>query len=106
VKRGRGRPRLSNREVVDRFYGTPNRVAAQLADTYVRTYFLRMTRDGRPKPITQKEAVWLAIEDFDAHWLVARDGKPPRRPDPEQVMERLRRGRTEPKISSKRGLLW
>jgi hypothetical protein len=89
MKRSRGRPPSSSREKIERYRADPNRVAASLAENYVRTFW---HSDG--KRISHKQAVEFAIEEFDEHWLAGRQGKPPRRPDPAQVRELLRRGRT------------
>jgi hypothetical protein len=92
MKRSRGRPPSSDREKAERFRADANRVAAHLAFFYVRTWF---PADG--KRISHEQAVEFAIEEFDEHWLVSREGKPPKRPDPAQVFELLRRGRTSTK---------
>jgi len=95
MKRSRGRPPSSNKEKIERYRADPNRVAASIAENYVRTFW---HSDG--KRISHKQAVEFAIEDFDEHyWLVNRDGKPTR-PDPAQVLELLRRGRTSIKIGA------
>jgi hypothetical protein len=91
MKRGRGRPRSSIAERVERFYRDANHVAAELAENYVRTYF---HSDG--SKITHVEAVELAIADYEENWLKAdKEGAPPRRPHPDVVLELLRRGRTQ-----------
>jgi hypothetical protein len=95
MKRPRGRPKSSKTAIAkrtSRFYRDPNHVAAQIAENYVRTFRWSLS-GGLRKRITHEEAVHIAIDEFDAHWLASRDGKPPKRPDPMQVLELLRRGR-------------
>jgi hypothetical protein len=70
-----------------------------LASDYLRGWFLP---DG--KRVSHKLAVQFAMEDFERDWLVSRQGKPPKRPDPVQVSDLLRRGRTSPKIDPMRDL--
>jgi hypothetical protein len=90
----RGRPASSRTAIpkrTSRFYGDPNHIAAQIAAKWART---SCRSGGRWKQISHKEAVQLAIEEFEAHWLISEDGKPSKKPDFKQVLELLRRGRT------------
>jgi hypothetical protein len=103
MKRSRGRPPSSNSEKSERFRADPNHVAAMLASNYVRGCW-ELTPSCGLKRISHKLAVQFAMDEYDRDWLVSRQGKPPKRPDPAQVSDLLRRGRTSPKIDPMRDL--
>jgi hypothetical protein len=75
---------------MDRFYKDPNKVAASIAWDYIYLHSRIHWVDGKmiTKSITHKEAVTWALEDLDEQWPILKG-----RPDREQVMELLRRGK-------------
>jgi hypothetical protein len=95
-KASRGRPRETIDQRRKRFYSDANKVAAQLAENYVRTFFQGNQLDGSLKPVTHKNAVRYAIEDLAYHgWTFPlRNGKP-QVADPKRVLDLLRRRRTD-----------
>jgi hypothetical protein len=92
VKRPRGRPRQSKIARQVRLMNSDhNHWCAQLAFNYVHCW---TRRDGRR--ISYEDAVLMAVSEctIDALKATLNDGEERRHPDPKQVLELLRRGRT------------
>jgi hypothetical protein len=76
-----------------RFLDDPNRVCAEMANTYAKTWYVNDQKHTHEKH-TYEEGIEWAIEIYEKYW---RDGKG-ERPDPEKVRDLLYKGRVYPKI--------
>jgi hypothetical protein len=91
MKRTRGRPKDSIRRKKERFFSSPNHVAAAVAAEFIRR-FQRLLRDGSLVPISHADATRAATM-IDGIGLSGH-------PDYKQTLELLRKGRTKPNIDA------
>jgi hypothetical protein len=95
AKRSRGRPREGARRKTDRFFRSPNKVAAALAEQFVRTY-RKVLPGGELGPISHVEATQMAVKLIEVYGRSLEH--PLGRPDFGQAHERLRKCRTDVEI--------